>query len=175
MWCCHLKYFFSYRMLINGLLMYLPWMKQVENIAWSLWFMNCSPDMILSTVSRSETWNKSEMLLEWGICMRVKMQNIDSLINSSKNVSGFTELWGWVHHTIWLFSPNHWHFFISTWYHKAMIVSLQQDMNVTLNYSWNTHVNIGLCVLKKYEFPKMQNEPFLAAFLKLKGLLMNFT
>lgn len=56
-----------------------------------------------------------------------------------------------------------------------MIVSLQQDMNVTLNYSWNTRVHIGICVLKKYEFPKMQNEPFLAAFLKMKGLLINFT
>ena len=56
-----------------------------------------------------------------------------------------------------------------------MIASLQHDTNVTLNYSWNAHVNIGICVLKKYEFPKMRNELFLAAFLKMKGLLINFT
>lgn len=142
------KIFFSYRMLINGLLMYLPWMKQVENIAWSLWFMNCSPgyDLINRFKVRTEQkWNALRMRYLY----ESEMQNIDSLINSSKNVS-------WVHRIVGMSSPYIYGyspqitdiFFISTWYHKAMIVSLQQDTNVTLNYSWNTHVNIGLCVLE---------------------------
>ena len=49
-----------------------------------------------------------------------------------------------------------------------MIDSFQQDTNIPLNYSQNTHVKIGIYVLKKYDFAKMQNEPLLAAFLKLK-------